>query len=88
MTPPATVGTDGPGTKTPHPLNAADAERSKARVADIELGLKLGGLDGPYWRGKAEQRIRALEEDEPLYGLLPHEIEELAALKTLVGRHA
>ncbi len=67
-----------------HPLNLVDAERSKARVADIELGLG-DPIDNSYWRDKAETRIRALEEDEPIYGLLPHEVEELAALKRLVG---
>jgi hypothetical protein len=66
-----------------HPLNAADAERSKARVADIELGLAGESIDRWYWRDKLDQRIRLLEEDEPTYGLLPHEIEELAALKAL-----
>lgn len=69
----------------PHPLNAADAERGKARIADIELGL-THPIDGGNWREKAEQRIRALEEDEPVYGLVPHELEELAALKTLLER--
>lgn len=70
--------------KAPHPLNVADAERSKARVADVELGLSHP-IDSSYWREKAEQRIRALEEDEPVYGLLPHEIDELATLKRLIG---
>jgi hypothetical protein len=69
-----------------HPLNAADAERSKARLADIELGLAAGDdLNRSYWRDKLDERIRLLEEDEPIYGLLPHEIEELAALKALRG---
>ena len=69
-----------------HPLNIADAERSKARVSDIELGL--AGGDAWYWKVRAEARIRALEEDGPVYGLLPHEEEELAALKALLERRA
>lgn len=67
-----------------HPLNAADAERSRARIADVELGL-THPIDASYWRSKAEERIRALEEDEPVYGLVPHEVDELAALKRLLG---
>jgi hypothetical protein len=46
-----------------HPLNAADAARSEARIADIELGL-TDPLDGSYWRDKLEQRIMMLEDDE------------------------
>jgi hypothetical protein len=65
-----------------HPLNAADAERSKARVADIELGL-THSVDGQYWRGKLKQRIHALEEDASIYGLVPHEVAELRQLRAL-----
>lgn len=68
-----------------HPLNAADAERSKARVADIELGLS-DPIDGSYWRGKLDQRISALEEDSEWFGLLPHEECELAHLKALKAK--
>jgi len=67
-----------------HPLNVADAERSAARIADIELGL-TDPVDGDFWRHKAEWRIQALEADRPLYGLLPHEEAELARLKELIG---
>jgi hypothetical protein len=65
-----------------HPLNAADAERSKARVSDIELGL-THPIDGRYWRGKLELRIHALEEDASFYGLVPHEEAELRQLIAL-----
>lgn len=66
----------------PHPLNAADAARSEARIADIELGLKHP-IDGGYWRDKLAERIRILEEDEPIYGLLPHEESELDRLRAI-----
>jgi hypothetical protein len=66
----------------PHPLNAADAARSEARIADIELGLSHP-IDGGYWRDKLAERIRILEADEPIYGLLPHEISELERLKSI-----
>jgi hypothetical protein len=66
-----------------HPLNSADAERSKARVSDIELGLSGDDMDRWYWRQKLDQRIRALEEDGKIYGLTPHEEVELERLKAL-----
>jgi hypothetical protein len=69
----------------PHWLNAADAERSKARVADIELGLSHPE-DGWYWRVQAQTRVTALEQDQPIYGLLQHEVDELAALKALLAK--
>lgn len=65
-----------------HPLNAADAERSKARIADIELGLSHP-VDGDYWRQKLKGRIEMLEEDREIYGLAAHEECELEALKAL-----
>lgn len=68
----------------PHPLNAADAERSAARIAEIELGL-TSEIDRSYWRGVAERRIAALEDDEPLFGLVPHEEAELTKLKQLLA---
>lgn len=68
-----------------HPLNAADAARSEARVADIELGL-THPIDGSYWRGKLEQRIQMLEEDGESFGLVPHEELELSRLKALRDR--
>jgi hypothetical protein len=70
-----------------HPLNAADAERSKARVADIELGL-AHRIDGTYWRDKAEERVRILKEDGQVYGLLPHEEEEIETLERLLANEA
>lgn len=68
-----------------HPLNAWDAERSKARVADIELGLRHP-RDAWYWRKKAEDRVGALEADAETFGLVPHEERELAALKALLAK--
>lgn len=68
-----------------HPLNIADAERSAARIADIELGLAHPS-DAWLWRKKAARRIVSLEEDGADYGLLPHEEAELARLKELVSR--
>lgn len=67
-----------------HPLNQPDAERSSARIADIELGL-THPLDGHYWRDKAKLRIEALEDDGKVYGLLPHEEAELERLKELLA---
>jgi hypothetical protein len=70
-----------------HPLNAVDAERSKARVADISIGL-TSPRDGQYWRDKAEERVATLEEDSRTYGLLPHEEEELATIERLLAAGA
>lgn len=67
-----------------HPLNQVDADRSAARVADIELGLTHPS-DGPYWRDVATARVLCLEADEELFGLAPHEVDELARLKALIG---
>lgn len=68
-----------------HPLNAADAERSKARVADIERWL-TDPIDGHYWRDKLVQRIHTLEGDASIFGLVPHEEVELQRLKALRDR--
>lgn len=68
-----------------HPLHAADAERSRARLADIELGLS-DSEDAWIYREKLAHRIRALEEDEALYGLIGHEAAELEALNALRQR--
>lgn len=68
-----------------HPLNAADEERSKARVADIELGLSHP-VDGDYWRSKLEQRIQMLADDRAIYGLVPHEEVELEQLQALKAK--
>jgi hypothetical protein len=68
-----------------HPLNLWDAERSKARVSDIEIGLQHP-IDAWYWRAKAEGRIEALESDAETFGLVPHEEEELRELRKLLGR--
>jgi hypothetical protein len=70
-----------------HPLDAVDAARSKARVADISVGLTCP-RDGQYWRDKAEERVATLEEDSRTYGLLPHEEEELEKLKALLANGA
>ena len=37
--------------------------------------------DASYWRSKIRLRVKALEEDEPVFGLVPSEVAELAALK-------
>jgi hypothetical protein len=68
-----------------HPLNRGDAERSKARVADVELGL-THALDHSYWRDLAERRVTALEEDRETFGLVPHEEAELETLKALLEK--
>lgn len=72
-----------------HPLDAIAAERSKARVADIELGLKH---PAPFERHLWEQRARTwlahLERDADEYGLLPHEEAELEAVKRLLEPEA
>jgi hypothetical protein len=62
---------------------ANDVARRTAAVSDIENGLR--GEDAWFWRGKAEMRVAALEEDGALFGLLPHEETELAMLKALLG---
>jgi hypothetical protein len=67
-----------------HPLNAVDCERSKARLADIELGL-TSPRDASYWQGKARQRIEALEEDAQWLGLMPHEEAELEQLRGMLA---
>lgn len=66
-----------------HPLNAADCERSQARIADIELGL-THPVDGSWWRDRAQQRIQALEEDAAWLGLMPNEEAELEQLKSIL----
>lgn len=70
-----------------HPLDAADAERSKARIADIELGM-TSLRDGAYWRAKAQDRVEHLKDDRDVYGLLPHEESELATLERLLENGA
>lgn len=70
-----------------HPLNAADAERSKERVSNIERGL-TDPIDGQYWRQKLEQRIQALDSDASIFGLVPHEEVELRRLKALQDQSA
>lgn len=67
-----------------HPLNQADAERSQARLADIELGLSHP-LDAPIWRSRARSRVECLEMDANLFGLVPHEERELERLKALLA---
>lgn len=70
-------------------LVAADAERSAARVADIELGLAAGdAVDQAWWREKARLRVQALDDGEADFGLLSHEIEERDRLKDLLAQHA
>jgi hypothetical protein len=69
-----------------HRLNVADAERSKARIADIELGL-ANPEDAIFWRDKAMRRILALEEDAEDFGLCVHEQAELVILRQMVERH-
>lgn len=69
-----------------HPLNAADAARSEARVADIELGLAGPEEDRWFWREKLARRIKALEEDSEDYGLCPHEERELERLRALKAK--
>jgi hypothetical protein len=66
-----------------HALNGADCVRSQARLADIQLGLTSAG-DGWFWRGKAQRRIAALEEDGGAFGLMPHEEAELEQLKAML----
>lgn len=60
-----------------------DAERSKARIADLELGMK-SARDGAYWRARAVERARILRKDKEDYGLLPHEEEELTTLQAML----
>jgi hypothetical protein len=67
-----------------HPLNAADVERSNARLADIELGM-TSPTDGDWWRAKARQRIAALEEDGAWLGLMPNEEAELEQLRAMLA---
>lgn len=50
-----------------------------SRLAEILEGLR--GPDAWYWRDVAERRIHCLDEDEPMFGLVPHELQERAALK-------
>lgn len=67
-----------------HPMVTAAAARSAARLADVELGL-THPVDGSYWRSQAQIRVDALEADEPVYGLLPFEVDELVKLKALLA---
>lgn len=71
-----------------HPLNAADVERSNARLADIELGLRACGGDAWFWHDKAQRRVEALEDDAAMYGLLPHEEAELERLKAMLAKES
>jgi uncharacterized protein YcfL len=70
-----------------HALNAADVERSQARLADISVGLSAAGKPGDraYWRDKAQRRVAALEEDDADFGLFPHEQAELEQLKAMLA---
>lgn len=63
---------------------AADRQRSAARIADVELGLQHP-VDAHFWRFHARARVACLEEDGEIYGLLPHEEDELARLKELLA---
>jgi hypothetical protein len=67
-----------------HPLNARDAAESEIRIANIEQGVAGGdGIDRSYWLAKLRSRITALEDDEKIFGLVPHEQAELASLKAI-----
>jgi hypothetical protein len=69
-------------------LVRSDIERSRARVAEIELGLS--GPDADLWREVARRRADALEDDRHLFGLLPHEEQEQEQeqLRALLARTA
>ncbi len=71
----------------PAPSFASPAERSAARLADIELGLgNWRDADRRYWLEIAAMRITALEDDADSYGLFANEETELAALRILIAR--
>jgi len=63
---------------------SGDLERSANRLKDVREGL--GGENDWYWRDAAQRRIDALTEDEKLFGLVPHELQERAALQRML-RH-
>jgi hypothetical protein len=52
-------------------------------VARVRTGI-LSDIDRSYWLDKAKMRIRNLEEDAPIFGLVTVETAELLALKSIV----
>ncbi|NYD88800.1 hypothetical protein [Sphingomonas melonis] len=63
-----------------------DIARRNQSLADIAAGLN--GPDGDYWRNRATIRRDALLEDQPTFGLMPHEEQELARLNRLLENPA
>lgn len=64
----------------------SDGIKRANRLAEITDGL--AGQNAWYWRDMAETRLRALQEDEPLFGLVPHEHDEMRALTRLLAKDA
>jgi hypothetical protein len=73
-----------------HPIGAGDqlacleaaTERSKARLADFQLGL--GSNQRAWWRLQATLRRDALLAEQEHFGLLPYEAEELLAIEAML----
>lgn len=61
---------------------------SGADIEAIARGLAGDADDRWFWRDKAERRLRALDEDEPIFGLAPSEIAERSKLRTLLATGA
>jgi hypothetical protein len=60
----------------------ADAKKRANDLAEIQDGI--AGENRWYWADKARNRLNALREDEPMFGLLPHERSECNALARIL----
>lgn len=63
---------------------AADKRACEELVAKVERGLSHP-QDGSYWRGRAHDKIAALDEDGAAFGLVPHEEATRKRLCQLLG---
>ena len=62
-----------------------DAAKRANLLAEIMDGI--AGPNGWYWRDEAETRLRCLQEDAPVFGLMPHERDEMRALIRLLRQN-
>jgi hypothetical protein len=60
----------------------ADAKKRANDLAEIQDGIT--GENRWFWIDAAQTRLRALREDEPMFGLLPHERSECNALARIL----
>jgi hypothetical protein len=63
-----------------------DAAKRNNDLAEIQDGLREQNTGNRwYWVDKARSRIKALTEDGAMFGLVPHEVQERAALQRMLA---